>query len=81
MMFLLMTLVMAAQPVRNMIGNNPQSKQETIVQIGKNVYRNNQLITPPQQSKNVLSEPTDSATVYLQFIKKTDQTQFDDFFI
>lgn len=81
MMFLLMALVMAAQPVRNMIGNNPQSKQETIVQIGKNVYRNNQLITPPQQSKNVLSEPTDSATVYLQFIKKTDQTQFDDFFI
>ena len=80
-MFLLMALVMAAQPVSNMIGNNPKSKQETIVQIGKNVYRNNQLITPTQQSKNVLSEPTDSATVHIQFIKKTEQTQFDDFFI
>lgn len=72
-MFLLMALVMAAQPLRNMIGNNPQSKQETIVQIGKNVYRNNQLITPTQQSKNVLSEPTDSATVHIQFIKKSKQ--------
>lgn len=73
MTFLLMALVMAAQPVNNIVENLSQSKQEIIVQIGKYTFRNNQLITPPQQLLNESNEPTDSVTVHVEFLKKSKQ--------
>ena len=70
---------MAAQPVHNMIGNNPQSKQVSYVQIGKKLYRDHQKIAQEQQSLKDTGEPKDSANVLIRFLKKTEQTQYSDF--
>ena len=79
MTFLLMALVMAAQPVNNIVENLSQSKQESYVQIGKNIYRDHQMTAHQKQSLKDTGEPKDSANVLIRFLKKTEQTQYGDF--